>query len=366
MTTGHLPGIRDRIDALDERIVELLSQRAALSREVGQIKTASSEEVFKPSREKEILDRLVRLNRGDLPEEHLRSIYREVLSSSRALQRPQVVAYLGPEGTFSHQAALAHLGQSMDFAPQATLRDVFLAVDSRKADLGVIPLENSMQGSVGQSLDLFLQYPVHIHAELYSRVSHALLAPHGDLERIRTIYSHPQALDQCAAWLRAHMPQAVVVPTESTAQAAIRAEQEGPDAAAIGHPALAGHRNLKTVARDIQDLPDNWTRFLIIGSAPATGEGRDKTSLLLTTPDRPGALAAVLNLLAARGLNLAKLESRPLKAERWKYVFFMDVECDLSQKRHADTMAELAGLCHTMRVLGSYPPGLSPHGQEDA
>ena len=358
-STQRLTEIRTQIDDLDERILDLLNKRASLSREVGQLKSDSLDIVFKPFREKEVLSRLNALSPGILPEDHLRAIYREILSSSRRLQQPQTVAYLGPEGTFTHLAGLEYLGRSMDFSPCPTLHDVFLTVASRKADLGVIPLENSLQGSVGQSLDLFLQYSVYIHAELFSRISHALLATNADLSSVRTVYSHPQALAQCSGWLRTNVPQASVIPTESTAAAAAQAEREGDGSAAIGHPRLVERYGLKAVALDIQDLPDNWTRFLVIGPTPTVGSSRDKTSLLFTTPDRPGALAAILNLLADQGLNLTKLESRPLKGEKWKYVFFMDVECDLSQEQYENTMNNLTSLCHTMRVLGSYPTG--PH-----
>lgn len=357
MSTARLTQIRDQIDELDELIVDLLNKRAGLSREVGQIKSQSLDVVFKPFREKEVLGRLTATSPGILPEDHLRAIYREILSSSRRLQQPQNVAYLGPEGTFTHQAALEYLGRSMEFSPCPTLHDVFLTVASRKADLGVIPLENSLQGSVGQSLDLFLQYNVYIHAELFSRISHALLSNGDDLGAVHTVYSHPQALAQCSGWLRTNMPQASVIPTDSTAAAAVQAEREGAGTAAIGHPRLVERYGLKAVVLDIQDLPDNWTRFLVIGPTPTQGSSRDKTSLLFTTPDRPGALAAILNLLAAQGLNLTKLESRPLKGEKWKYVFFMDVECDLSQEQYESTMSNLTKLCHTMRVLGSYPSG---------
>lgn len=358
-STERLTEIRTQIDDLDERILDLLNKRASFSREVGQLKSDSLDIVFKPFREKEVLSRLNSLSPGTLPEDHLRAIYREILSSSRRLQQPQTVAYLGPEGTFTHLAGLEYLGRSMDFTPCPTLHDVFLTVASRKADLGVIPLENSLQGSVGQSLDLFLQYNVYIHAELFSRISHALLAVNADLSSVRTVYSHPQALAQCSGWLRTNVPQASVIPTESTAAAAAQAEREGDGSAAIGHPRLVERYGLKAVALDIQDLPDNWTRFLVIGPTPTVGSSRDKTSLLFTTPDRPGALAAILNLLADQGLNLTKLESRPLKGEKWKYVFFMDVECDLSQEQYENTMNNLTSLCHTMRVLGSYPTG--PH-----
>lgn len=358
-STQRLTEIRTQIDDLDERLLDLLNKRASLSREVGQLKSDSLDIVFKPFREKEVLSRLNALSPGILPEDHLRAIYREILSSSRRLQQPQTVAYLGPEGTFTHLAGLEYLGRSMDFSPCPTLHDVFLTVASRKADLGVIPLENSLQGSVGQSLDLFLQYNIYIHAELFSRISHALLAANADLSSVRTVYSHPQALAQCSGWLRTNVPQASVIPTESTAAAAAQAEREGDGSAAIGHPRLVERYGLKAVALDIQDLPDNWTRFLVIGPTPTIGSSRDKTSLLFTTPDRPGALAAILNLLADQGLNLTKLESRPLKGEKWKYVFFMDVECDLSQEQYENTMNNLTSLCHTMRVLGSYPTG--PH-----
>ena len=185
--TQRLTEIREQIDALDEKLLDLLNKRAGLSREVGHIKSDSLDIVFKPFREKEVLNRLNALSPGILPEDHLRAIYREILSSSRRLQQPQTVAYLGPEGTFTHLAGLEYLGRSMDFTPCPTLHDVFLTVASRKADLGVIPLENSLQGSVGQSLDLFLQYNVYIHAELFSLISHALLATNADLSSVRTV-----------------------------------------------------------------------------------------------------------------------------------------------------------------------------------
>lgn len=357
MDNQSLANIRVQIDAVDENIVQLLNQRAALSRAVGQLKAQSLDMVFKPFREQEVLERLSLHSSGVLPEDHLQAIYREILSSSRRLQQPQTIAYLGPEGTFTHLAALQYLGHSMHFSPGPTLDDVFKAVALRQADWGVIPLENSLQGSVGQSLDLFLLYDVYIHAELFSPITHALLSTSSSLDQIRIVFSHAQALAQCAGWLRANLPQAQIVPTESTAAAAQRAAQEGPLVAAIGHDQLAERYDLQTLALDIQDLPDNWTRFLVIGPTPSHGNSQNKTSLLLSTLDKPGALAAILNLLANQGLNLTKLESRPMHGEKWKYVFFMDVECNLAQEQYEATMAQLAKLCHTMRILGSYPSG---------
>jgi chorismate mutase / prephenate dehydratase len=352
----RLHEIRSEIDQVDTSLLSLLNRRASLSLEVGRIKEGSKECVFKPFREKEVLAKLLEANNGPLPREHLQAIYREILSSSRGLQQPQRVVYLGPEGTFSYFAGVQYLGHSADFVPQMNLRDVFQAVASGEAELGIIPLENSLQGSVGQSLDMFLRYDVHIQAEIYCKISHCLLSREESLAAVRVVHSHPQALEQCAGWLATHLPDATVVPAESTAAAARRvADEHG--TAAIGHWKLGEMLGLGILARRIEDLPDNWTRFLIIGTSPQAGGNQDKTSLLFTLPDRAGALVSVLQILAGRGINLKKLESRPLRAEKWKYVFFVDVECDLSRAEYKELLTELAGNCHTLRNLGSYPTG---------
>ncbi|MEJ5243657.1 MAG: prephenate dehydratase [Desulfomicrobiaceae bacterium] len=348
-----LEELRQRIDAVDEAIVALLHERASLSRQVGQRKKDGV--IFHPFREKEVLERLLSLPGEHLPKEHLRAIYREILSSSRSLQAPQTVAYLGPEGTFSHRAALEYFGHSAELLPQPSLEAVFRAVATDTCRLGIVPLENSLHGSVAETLDLFLHHDTPILAEVFCRVRHALLGHR--METVRRVLSHPQALAQCAQWLRTHLPHAQLMAVESTAAAA-RAVHDDPEAAAIGHPGLAGP-TLAVLATDIQDLADNWTRFAIIGREPGTAARRDKTSLLLTLPDRPGALAAVLRILAEAGLNLAKLESRPLRAEKWKYIFFMDVESDLGAEKYAQTLRQVAECCHSLRVLGSYPAG--PH-----
>ncbi|GAB6036478.1 prephenate dehydratase [Fundidesulfovibrio butyratiphilus] len=349
---------REAIDTVDREILDLLNRRAALSIRVGQVKAGSDEPVFKPFREKEVLDSLSRLNPGPIPAEHLRAIYREILSSSRRLQRTQKVAYLGPEGTFSYFAAVSYLGRSSDFDPKKTIDDVFEAVALRDAELGVIPLENSLQGTVGQSLDLFLRHEVYIQAELYSKISHALLSKGTDMSRIEEVYSHPQPLAQCGGWLRAHLPQARVIPTDSTAAAARRVAYNA-KAAAIGHVKLAEMLGLNVLASRIEDLPDNWTRFLVIGPAETRQGNRDKTSILFSLPDKPGALSAVLNRLADEGINLTKLESRPLRGEKWKYVFFADLECDISEDKYKAMLSDLRAELFSLRILGSYPVG--PH-----
>lgn len=349
---------REGIDHIDEEILALLNRRAELSIAVGKLKAGSSEPVFKPFREKEVLDRLCALNPGPLPAEHLRAVYREIMSSSRRLQRTQKVSYLGPEGTFSYFAAISYLGNSAEFEPSPNLDRIFEAVARGEADLGVVPLENSLQGTVGQSLDLFLTHEVFIQAELFCKISHALLSRGQDLAAVEEVYSHPQPLAQCGAWLKAHLPLARVVPVESTAAAAKRVAYN-PRAAAIGHVKLAEMHGLNVLASRIEDLPDNWTRFLVIGQSETKHGNRDKTSILFTVPDKPGTLSEVLSRLAGEGINLTKLESRPLRREKWKYVFFADLECDLAAERYATMLANLRQAVHSLRILGSYPAG--PH-----
>ena len=367
----RLSAIRTEIDAVDQDLLSLFNRRAALSREVGHIKADVPGIIFKPVREKEVLDSLAARNPGPLPEDHLRAIWREIFSSSRALQRPQNVAYLGPEGTFSYFAGVEYLGHAATFHPCNDLTQVFEEVSSGNCELGVVPLENSLQGTVGVSFDLFLKHDVFIQAELFSRISHCLLSNAPSLAAVRTVYSHPQPLAQCGGWLRAHLPNAGLVPVESTAAAAQRAAQ--PDqghTAAIGHGKLADLMGLGILASRIEDEPGNWTRFVIIGPKVSGGQGgnktqnpqpghtgADKTSLLFTLPDKAGALSHVLDLLARNDINMRKLESRPLRGQCWKYVFFADVESDLEDPRYANLLTKLHEACTSFRILGSYPMG---------
>lgn len=358
-TNERLAAIRAEIDRVDSALLSLLNRRAGLSREVGQIKAGGLGPIFKPLREHELLNSLASRNEGLLPEEHMRSIWREILSSSRALQRPQDVAYLGPEGTFSFFAGLEYLGSSATYHPCRDIAEIFEMVHEGKCELGIVPLENSLQGTVGVSFDLFLKFPLRIQAELFSRISHSFLTRAHDFSSISTIYSHPQPLAQCSIWLRTHLPTAALVPVESTASAARRAA-ESETSAAIGHSGLSVRYGLSILANRIEDEPGNWTRFVVIAkSTPrALGEKRaDKTSVLFTLHDKPGALAAVLETLAQNNINMRKLESRPIKGETWKYVFFADVECDLESEDYAPLVETLKGSCSSFRILGSYCSG---------
>ncbi len=355
----RLAAIRAEIDQVDNSLLELLNRRAGLSREVGQIKAGGPGPIFKPLREHDLLNTLASRNKGLLPEEHLRSIWREILSSSRALQRPQDVAYLGPEVTFSFFAGLEYLGSSATYHPCRDIAEIFEMVHEGKCELGIVPLENSLQGTVGVSFDLFLKYPLRIQAELFSRISHCFLTRARDFSSITTIYSHPQPLAQCSIWLRTHLPNASLVPVESTASAARRAA-ESETSAAIGHGGLSVRYGLSILASRIEDEPGNWTRFVVIAqstpSTPRAGGGKraDKTSVLFTLNDKPGALSAVLETLARNNINMRKLESRPIKGETWKYVFFADVECDLESEDYAPIVAQLKEKCSSFHILGSY------------
>lgn len=363
----RLAQIRKDIDSLDKDLLALLNRRAGLSLEVGRIKAGGDGKIYKPRRELEVLDKLCACNSGPLSDDHLRNIWREIFSSSRELQRPQHVAYLGPEGTFSYFAAVEYLGRAVNYQPCRDLPEVFASVVDGQCSLGVVPLENSLQGTVGVSFDLFFKHDVRIQAELFLHISHCLLSNETDLSSIRTVYSHPQPLMQCGSWLRTHLPEAHLVPTDSTAAAAIRASEE-PNAAAVGNISLATMHDMNVLARAIEDDAGNWTRFVLISTPGAETEnvlsplpGRDgdeKTSLLFTLQDKPGALSTVLNSLARANVNMRKLESRPMRGERWKYVFFTDVECNLRQPRYAGLVEELRSVCASFRILGSYTAGI--------
>lgn len=369
--SNRLNELRGEIDAIDADLLALLNRRAAVSMEVGRVKGGNGP-VYRPRREEEVLGRLRVQNEGILPDTHIRNIWREIFSSSRALQRRMRVAYLGPEGTFSYFAGVAFLGRSNDFLPCTDIHGAFQAVASGEAEVAVVPLENSLEGTVGQTLDLFQRFPVTIRAELFSRISHTLLAKEGGLGEIEVVYSHPQPLAQCGGWLRANLPGARLVPVESTAAAARRAA-DTPRSAAIGHRSLARKLDLTALATAIEDTSDNWTRFVVIAPEShdvesAKAEPLDapaKTSIVFTLPDRPGALHSALDAITAAGVNMSKLESRPLRGETWQYVFFMDLECDLARPEIRAAVERLGNATRTMRVLGCYAAGSYLDGERE-
>ena len=362
-----LTELRAAIDEVDGELLALLRRRAEISRMVGAAKKDEGGPVFRPEREQAVVDRLLRLNRErggegggeSLPDEHISRIWREIFSSSRALQRPSRVAFLGPEGTFSHMAALECLGHSISAVPRENFDAVFRAVAEGACELGLAPLENSLHGSIGQCFDLFAEHGIHIVGEHYSRIRLCLMSRESELCAVKRVYSHPQPFGQSRGWLRAHLPGAALLPEESTA-AALKVKDEA-GSAAIGHPGLAVMLGLRVLAESLEDSSSNWTRFAIIApgreacSAHAEPGTALKTSLLFTVAHRPGTLAAVLDLLAGAGINMSKLESRPMRGIAWEYVFFMDTASDLLRPEHAETLEKLRGRCQSLRVLGVYP-----------
>jgi chorismate mutase/prephenate dehydratase len=349
--------LRKRIDQVDAKIVELLNERASLAQRIGQTKILGQEEVYVPSREKEIFQRISSLNRGPLSEPAMRSIYREVLSASRSLEAPVKVAYLGPEATFTHMAAREKFGSAAVFVPTTSIADVFQEVSQRRAGYGVVPIENSTEGVVTHTLDMLVEADVRICAEVSLEIHLFLLSRSGRFEDIRRIVSHPQALAQCRRWLAGHCPQVRVDEVASTAQAAEMAGQDGA-LAAIASALAKDFYSLEVVEGNIEDHANNITRFLVIGDQESRPSGDDKTSIVFSVKDEVGILHRMLEPFAKNRINLTKIESRPLKHKPWEYLFFLDFEGHMKESRVQRAMGKLERRCVFIKILGSYPCGV--------
>lgn len=350
-----LPRLRADIDRIDAEIVERLNARTRLAAQIGHIKREQGAEIYVPAREEEVFRKIAALSAGPLPEKALRAIYREVISAAIALEKTLVVAYLGPPATFSHQAALRNFGSSLDYLPLPSISDIFAAVDRGDADYGVIPIENSTEGSVGHTLDMLAESDLKILAQVFLEITHNLIA-RVPISEIRRVYSRDQALAQCRRWLQTHLPRAELVEVPSTSRAVELAGAEA-GAAAIASALAADHFGVPIVAPGIQDKADNTTRFLVMGrsSGPPAGEGRDRTSLLISISDSPGALHSALEPFKRRGVNLCKIESRPSRKRVWDYYFFLDFEGHHNDRAVQDLLAELREHCTVVKWLGSYP-----------
>lgn len=346
--------LRVEIDAVDDELVRLLNRRAELSLKVGGLKRGSAATVFVPEREAQVLESVRRANRGPLRTEHLQAIWREVLSSSRALQRTPRVAYLGPAGTFSNQAALEFFGSATEYVPLATFPDIFAAVHSGQADCGVVPVENSTEGPVQQNLDLLAEGEARVCGEVTLPVCHFLLA-HGPLELVERVYSHPQAAAQCRRWLAENLPGREVLHVTSTARAAEQAAAE-PGAAAVAPRLAAEIYGLAVLAENIQDLSSNYTRFFVISLQPAQRpSGRDKTAICFSIKDRVGALRDVVQLFAEASLNLSSIQSRPSKRRAWDYLFFMEIDGHAADPKVGSVLKAVEQHCVFLKVLGAWP-----------
>lgn len=354
-TPAEISGQRRAIDEIDERILELLNQRAAAAVRIGQLKEHSRVPVLAPSRELDIFERLEKHNPGPFPSEGVRNVFREIISVSYALEKGMKVAYFGPAATYTHQAAIRQFGRTVELEPMPTIAEIFEAVASKRAVYGVVPIENSTEGVVSHTLDLFVDSPLTIIAEIHLAIHHDLLTRVSDLREVRAVYSHPQALAQCREWLSLNLVGVPQYSTTSTAAAAERAMRED-GAAAVASPVAAEIYGLQAIRSGIEDRSSNATRFLVISRTPSGSSDRDITSLLFSIKrDQVGALYHALEPFANHGVNLTRIESRPTKARAWEYLFFCDFEGNSKDPPVAAAIAELEPRCDFIKVLGSYP-----------
>lgn len=348
-----LDELRDQIDKLDYRLVELLNERARVVVEVGKLKSKTDVEIYAPHREKAVLDKILAANEGPLPDKTFMAIWRELMSGSFFLERPLRIAYLGPEGSFSHAAALLKFGQSVEYEAVTDIRAIFDEVSKGHSDFGIVPVENSAGGSVNESLDSFVDTDVLICAEVYMSIHHNLLA-NCSIDEIEEVYSKPEIFAQCRNWLSATFKETKTIPSASSAKAAQTAATK-PNAAAIGSSVAAELYGLKKVCENIEDITNNITRFLVIGKTDAKPTGDDKTAVLFSTSHKAGALVDVLEIFRGNGLNLANIESRPSKKREWEYCFFVDFVGHRTQENVIKALEEAKKHCLQLSVLGSFP-----------
>lgn len=355
-TPLNLAEVRGRIDSIDIHIQELIAERARWAQQVGRAKgpLKAAVDYYRPEREAQVLRRVIDRNEGPLADEMLVRLFREIMSACLAQQEPLNVGYLGPEGTFSQQAVHKHFGHSAKGLPLASIEEVFQEVEAGNADFGVVPVENSGQGTIQSTLDMFLTSSLKICGEVELGIHQYLLGRTGRIEDIERVYAHPQSLAQCKAWLRANLPKAELVPTPSNADAARRA-RNADDAAALAGESAGHVYGLKTIAGPANDRADNTTRFLVLGRELLPPCGHDRTSLLVFVNDKPGALFGVLKPFADAGLSLNRIESRPAHTKRWEYAFFIDVSGHVEQPEMMAALEQLGAFASVVKILGSYP-----------
>jgi len=353
-----LDKVRSEIDSIDERIHGLINERARLAQLVGISKTRDGRTVdfYRPEREAQVLRRARERNAGPLRDEEILRLFREIMSACLAQQEPLKVAFLGPEGTFTQAAVLRHFGHSVRALPLASIDEVFHEVEAATADFGVVPIENSTEGTVNHTLDRFLASPLKICGEVELRIHHSIMGMMNSLGRIERICSHPQSLAQCRGWLDEHLPNVERVPVSSNAEGARRARDERGSAAIAGETAAEVY-GLKVLAAEIEDRADNTTRFFVLGRKLFSPSGEDRTTLLVSIghTDSPGALHRLLQPLAQHRVSMTRIESRPSHRRKWDYVFFIDIEGHAEEPHVARALAQLKKRASLFRVLGSYP-----------
>jgi chorismate mutase/prephenate dehydratase len=350
---------REQIDRLDDELLRLLNQRAALAQQIGHLK--DNEAVLRPEREAQVVLRAQDNNDGPLSKQAVAQLFTEIMSQCRALEAPLTVAYLGPQGTFSEAAVLKRFGSAVQGKPCANIDDVFHAVESGAVHYGMVPVENSSEGAVGRTLDMLMQGTLQICGEVMLPIHQCLLGQGNDqcseLSEIKTVYSHPQSLGQCQSWLNTNLPRAARIPVASNAEAA-RLAAENPHSAAIAGSQAALRFGLNVCVENIEDDANNTTRFLVLGNQQVAPSGNDKTSLVMSTANRPGAVHDLLVPLARHAVSMTRLESRPARSGLWEYVFYMDIEGHQADAKVAAALAELKQVAAFVKVLGSYPAAL--------
>lgn len=349
----NLKTLRQQVDEVDSNIVKLLNKRASISLKIGRIKAKDKSSVYVPDRETQIYQRIIQLSQGPLPERALKAIYREIMSGSLSLEKALNIAYLGPAYTFTHLAALKKFGSLVNYLPVNNISEVFAEVEKERVDYGVVPIENSTEGAVNHTLDMFVESDLKICSEVMLEISHNLLSL-GARDKIKKIYSNPQVFGQCRMWLETNLPKAELIEVSSTTKAAELSAKDK-TAAAIASALAADHYGLKIIARSIEDSSHNVTRFLVIGRTEARPTKKDKTSIMFSIKDKVGALHDMLVPFKKYGINLTKIESRPSKRKAWEYYFFVDMGGHYQEKNVARALNELEKNCSYLKILGSYP-----------
>jgi chorismate mutase / prephenate dehydratase len=360
----NIPEHRKAIDRLDAQLVKLLSERTRHVLAIGDIKLKAGEEIYAPHRERAVLDRIIKLNAGPMTDEQLRAIYREIMSSALALEKTMSIAYLGPEATFTHQAAIRRFGSSLKYVAQKTIADIFTEVSKGRADYGVVPVENSTEGVVTHTLDMFVDSDLKIVSQIVLPISYCLAGNCASLKNIKRLHVHPQALAQCRQWIQQNLPNVEILETSSNARSAELAAHPlvnrkssnlyGRVAAITGFLAAEKY-SLQILEQDIQDNAANATRFLVLGRQCSPPTGDDRTSLMISVSDKVGALHEAIAAFRRYKINMTKIESRPSKRKAWEYFFFIDCAGHAQDKKVAQAIQTLGAHCNFVKILGSYP-----------
>ena len=350
-----LEDLRKKINEIDQKILHLLQERASVALKIYQEKKGKKVPIYQPQREQEILEKLKEVP-GPLSSKELSAIYREIMSATLHVEKNLKIAYLGPEGSFTHEAALKRFGSSLEYLPQEKAEDVFLKVYHQEASYGVLPIENSQEGIVHEVLDLLIEYPLKIYAEVFLSIHHFLYSFAKNLQEIQTIYSHYKAFEQCKSWLKKHLPGAKWEYVPSTSYGVKKLlEKKDPSIGAIGSPSIEKIYSIPPVAKYLEETKENYTRFLVLSTQEGEPAKKSRTSILFSLPHRPGSLYEALKILAQHKINLTFIESRPLKGTPWHYLFYMDMEGDYRKEPLKKALEELRNYTPFLKILGSYP-----------